>query len=209
MLRILVNASILLVLSAAAIQAQQRITAGVYESLILAVESDGTLTGYFKEGTGDDGKGNPRFSCIFFFRGEAKAEELFEVRTWHPAFPDEVIDGELRRSELGGKPAVNLRLFGEHGGCWNVAPALKDEEGVDFELTTRGTWKSMRMVSAERAYFHSSADPKARQRAYVVKNDIVFVFDKKGDWMDVQFLSGSGKPTRGWMPTTVFYGLDP
>lgn len=200
--------SFLLALLLAGAAAGQVVVSGEYEDLLLAVGKDGVLTGYFHQGTGDDGKGNPRFTCTFFIRGSSEDGGRYELRTWHPAFPDEVISGELTFSDADGRKAVNLRLHGEHGGCWNVAPVLKEDDGVDFELTKTGDWQSLRMVSANRAYFHTSADAKTRGRGYVVKNDVVRAVRMSGDWVEAVFIGKDGKTSRGWLQAKDFYSIE-
>ncbi len=187
----------------------QSVVSGDYDSLRLAADSDGVLTGYFRETTGQDEKGNPRFTCTFILRGERVGDGLYKVHTWHPEWPDEVIEGELVPVASEGRRSVKLKLFGEHGGCWNVAPMLKDEEGVDFDLTEERKWMAVRMVSADRSYFHSSADAKAKQKAYVVKNDPVAIYATNGQWVDAEFLGDSGRRTRGWILTATLHADRP
>lgn len=196
-------------LFSASIAAQSAIESGNYGSLNIAVDGKGVLTGHFREGTGDDGKGNPRFVCSFFIRGQRVDEGRFEIKTWHPEFPDEVIDGEVTASETDGRKGLTMRLDGEHGGCWNVAPVLKEPEGVEFDLIKALNSTSVRMVASPKAYFHASASTKAKQRAFVVKNDSVSVIAVKGDWAEVVFSGDAGKETRGWMPISSFYKIEP
>ncbi len=196
-------------LFAASIAAQSEIESGNYGSLNIAVDDKGVLTGHFREGTGDDGKGNPRFLCSFFIRGQRAAEGRFEIMTWHPEFPDEKIAGEVTASETDGRKGLTMRLDGEHGGCWNVAPVLKEPEGVEFDLIKALNSTSVRMVAAQKAYFHASASAGAKQRAFVVKNDSVSVIAVKGSWAEVIFSGDAGKETRGWMLISSFYKIEP
>lgn len=198
-----------LVLSAVAATAsafaQPAVRSGDYDGLLIGVDKSGVLTGYFNQGTGDDGKGSPRFTCTFFIRGTPAGEGRFEIRTWHPGFPAEAVEGELRATENDGKPGVNLRLFGEHGGCWNVAPVLKEEEGLDLELAYRGEWTAIRIVSSARAYFHDSPNVKAKRSAYLVKGDPVKVLFESEGWLEVVFLGPSQRSARGWLLAKDLY----
>lgn len=189
--------------------AGQKIVSGEYEDLVLGVAKDGILTGYFSQGTGDDGSGNPRFTCTFVMRGSSEDGGRYEVVTWHPAFPDEVITGEVMLSESGGRISITLRLHGEHGGCWNVAPLLKEDEGVEFELTRQGEWESLRMISATRAYFYSSADARRRGRSYIVKNDPIRVIRSSGNWVEAMYVGTGGKVSRGWLQAKDLYPIEP
>lgn len=185
------------------------IVSGNYDSLMIAVNSTGELTGYFNEGSGND-NGHPRFTCTFFIAGEKQADGSYKVSTWYPADPlDEVVTGTLKAVTNDGKPGVNLHLDAEHGGCWNVAPRLKEAGGVDFDLDSPGKWEGIRMISPAKAYFFMSAEAGAPQKIFVVKNDAVSIISTKGDWAEVSFTSDSDRTTKGWMKRTNFYSIKP
>jgi hypothetical protein len=185
-------------------QTSGKIVSGEYESLLLGVDSDGNLTGYFFEATGNDEMERPRFTCSFFISGEKQTDGNYKIKTWFPGDVDEVIGGEIK---FVGKKSVNLKLDGEHGGCWNVAPMLKEDEGVDFDLTAAGNWESIRVVSASKGYFYHSAEAKAPQKIWVVQNDVVRVSQTKGDKAGVTFVSDSGRKKSGWINTRDFYDV--
>lgn len=207
---------LLLILAAAAFavsaSAQERgkIASGSYDSLMLAVNAQGELTGYFDEGTGDDGHGHPRFTCTFFIYGEKQVGNAYKVSTWYPGVAeDEVITGTLKLVGKGAQAKVNLHLDGEHGGCWNVAPGLKERAGVDFELDSPATWEAIRIISPAKSYFFISPEAKAPQKIFVVKNDPVRVLSLKGEWAEVSYAGESGKTTQGWMKLSEFFPVKP
>jgi hypothetical protein len=185
-------------------QSKGKIVSGDYDTLTLGVDSEGELTGYFSDATGLDEKGNPRFTCSFFIYSAKESNGVYKIKTWYPEFPDEVVEGELKAIENG----VNIKLDGEHGGCWNVAPALKDENGVNFTLNSTGNWESVRLVSMKRVYLFKSFDAGAPQKIYIVKNDVVNVLQTKGDMAEISYTNGT-KTTKGWIKTSGFYGLKP
>jgi hypothetical protein len=209
--KILLSASALLFVLCLNVSAQQKnkIVSGDYEGLLIGVNSQGELTGYYNSGTGDDGYGNPRFTCTFFIYGEKETGGKYKVKTWHPEYPDEVVEGELKYVENKGKPGVNMYLDGEHGGCWNVAPVLKEKGGVSYDLTSAGKWESIRMISPKRVYLFKSFDAKAPQKIYIVKNDVVRILQTKGDLAEINFINDRGKATKGWMMSKDFYALAP
>lgn len=190
-------------------QEKEKIVSGDYESLTLGVDSKGVLTGYFSEGTGDDGEGNPQFTCKFFIYGTKDKSGIYKIKTWYPEFPDEVVGGILKFSEVGIKKGVNITLDGEHGGCANVAPQFKEESGIDFSLSTAGDWQSVRMISAKRVWLFKSIDAGAPQKIYVDKNDAVKVFQTKKGWAEIRYSNADGRTAYGWMKVTEFYGLKP
>lgn len=191
-------------------QKKSEIVSGAYDALIVAVNAQGELTGYFDEEAGDDGKGNSLFSCSFFIRGTKQSDGIYKIMTWYPGYSgDEVIDGELKISESNGKKAINLHLNGEHGGCWNVEPSIKEKGGINYELTKAENWMSVRVVSAVKTYFYASAEAKMPQKSFVVKNDVVRVLQTKGDAAEVNFVNNRGKTTKGWIKIKDFYAIVP
>lgn len=54
-------------------------------------------------------------------------------------------------------------------------------------------------VKNERSYFHNSPDYSTRRKAYCIKNDVVDVLDKQGNWVFVRF-NGPKISSVGWMP---------
>lgn len=188
-------------------QNKNKIVSGEYESLLLGVDSSGSLTGYFFEGAGEGEAGKPQFTCSFFISGEKQTDGNYKIQTWYPGDKDEVIKGEIKFVEKKGKKAVNLKLDGEHGGCWNVAPMIKEDKGVEFGLTTAGNWDSICVVSASKGYFYVSAEAKAPQKIWVVRDNIVRVFQTKGDKAQVSFVNDRGRKTSGWMNTRDFFGV--
>ena len=189
--------------------AQSAVVSGDYDGLLIGVDSRGRLTGYFDQGTGDDGSGNPRFTCRFLVFGIPSSNGRYDIKTWHPAFGNDIIDGEVTATEISGKRGINIRLFGEHGGCWNVAPVLKDDDGLDLELSKQGSWESIRMIASAKVFFHSAADAKTKQKAFVVKNDVVKVLNLKGEWAEVVFTSSAGRSTSGWISAASFSAAEP
>ena len=201
--------AVLVLAVAASAVAAQSVKSGEYGSLLIGVAADGTLTGHFRETTGMDDKGRPRFTCSFVIRGESGDDGFYRIKTWHPEFREEVIEGELSFVEMEGRSGLRLKLEGEHGGCWNVAPMLKEDEGVEFELTSPGDWTEIRMAKAAKAYFHSSADAKSKGRAFIVKNDVVRISEIRAGWAAAIFKYDTGRTTRGWLKTDELYPAAP
>ncbi len=203
---ILVISSCQLIVSA---QEKSKIVSGDYESLIIGVNANGELTGYFSDSTGVDEDGNPRFSCTFFIYGAKETGGIYRIKTWFPEFPEDVIEGELKFVEVGVKNGVNIKLEGEHDGCMNVTPFLKEEKGLDFSLSSAGNWESVRMISPKRVWLFKSIDAGAPQKIFVDKNDAVKVLQTKNGWAEVRYSDPNGRSAAGWMKISDFYGLEP
>jgi hypothetical protein len=196
----------------ASVRAQDggKIVSGTYDSLLIAVDAKGGLTGYFDEGTGDNGRGRPQFTCTFFISGDKQPDGSYRISTWHPGVKeDEVVQGVLKFSGKSGKTSVNMRLDAEHGGCWNVAPALKEKVGIDFDLDSSAKWEGIRMIAPNRAWLFISPEAGAPQKIYVVKNDAVRILSETGEWAEISFVNAARQTTRGWLKNESFYPIKP
>src|SRR3974390_551574 len=162
-------------LPAAAIAAPA-LQSGVYDNtLILAVEPGGAVSGYFDMTQG------PQFSCIFYLRGRL-AGNAASLDSYFPGEPkDDPIAGRLTAS-AGGK--VRLTLKSEHGGCGNVWHFADADNPADFTLQSAQPWTAVRVVKAAKAYF-SPAPGAPHGRAYVVKGDGVGVRSVQNGWAQV------------------------
>ncbi|MFO1518243.1 MAG: hypothetical protein U1F57_01040 [bacterium] len=207
--------------SASGARAAQEIS-GVYDNLIVGVDPQTqTVTGHYENATGWDEKSNaPRFSCIFYLSGKKEGDH-YRVKTWFPGYKKEevarfgdLIEGTLQFGEQDKKTTVTLKLQGEHGGCWNVDPQLKEKEGETFFPVVTGTWKEIRIVSAPKAYFYEKPDLATKQRPYLVKGNAFRVYEKKpgwvlGDYQNTEAEKGKSPITKGWIQESDLYSPTP
>ncbi len=200
----LFSIAILLIVFSISVVAKGKIVSGTYDSLLIGVNAQGELTGYFNEELGS----KPVRSCTFFIFGEKEINGKYKVKTWYPGMPDN-IEGELTYVEKDGKKSINLLLNSDHGGCVNVGREDLSKNGGNFEFTSAGNWESIRLVSSERVYLFKSFNAKAPQKIYIVKEDVVRVLQTKGDRVEINFINDNGRATKGWMKTKDFYALTP
>ena len=191
--------SLLLMLQTALLYAHP--VSGKYSNgLVLAYdEQHQRLTGYYESYTGwDESLKAPRFSCIFYIEATSDLSPPNKIRTWYPGDEDEgpVIEGELIWSD---KPtAFSIKLFSEHGGCWNVQPFAR--ENVSFELNEPTDWLSLEIIAVEKAYFHRRPSEKSKTKAYVIARDVIRVIERRPNWVYAEYWhSKTEKTTRGWI----------
>lgn len=175
------------------------IVSGNYDGLLIGVDRQGNLTGYF-----DSSTGNGQFSCIFFVRGTV-AQPATRVDTWFPEDRDanNVIAGSMQALSENGKPVVRARLKTDPPGCWNVQHFAA--EPVSFTLDEQGSWQAIRVVSAKKAYFHDDPSGSHPRKAYAVQGNPLRVFDTQAGWVRAEYVSPEGKRTRGWVPEKDLY----
>lgn len=165
------------------------------------------LTGYFECCTGLDERTNkPLFCCMFLLYGK-KAGSTYQIKTWYPGdTPAEVIEGELTFGDFEG-PAVHVKLKERPPGsmAYNFDPV----KGNYLTLDESRHWLEIRMVSAPRAYFHQGPDSRSKKAVYVVRNDVVKVLKKQGNWVLTEFEKEKGKLTRGWIREDDLFPLHP
>jgi hypothetical protein len=196
--------------SAANRQNQSRAISGDYGELLLGVDNNGVVTGYYSSSTG----ARQEFSCIFYLRGKLQGDTA-DIVTWFPE-DKERIRGRLRFVDEHGKPSVNVKLESEHGGCWNVNSAFDEEGGSTLALDKRGNWLSVRVVSADRAYFHNSPNTRTKRKVYIVTGDGVRIFKAQNGWVEAEFHGNcidvgceKRKITRGWLKESDLFSSEP
>ena len=176
----------LLCASLAGQPATPRLRSGMFEGLMLAVDAQGGITGYYRE---DQGEGVVK-RCAFFLAGKVAAGES-PVVTWNQnKFPGSLTprsDGVKLRVEQGR----------EHPGCGLVLlPQIAS--GLELDLVGAATWQELRRIADARADLHSAPREGNKTRAYLVRGDVVGVIAEAGDWLHVEY-PNKGKMTRGWV----------
>ena len=160
---------------------------GVYENLLLAVDSNGLVTGYYHE---EQGEGVVK-NCEFSFKGEAQAGVANIL-----VGADEPFHGEIR----AGKDDINLKITNgrELPGCGLVLmPEIAS--GLSYDLITKASWTELRTIVSEKSYFYSEPNVDKQLKSYLVKGDVVGVVKKEGDWLQIDYYSDSGKMSRRWI----------
>lgn len=175
----------------------QKIVSGDYESgLKLAYNSKtNKLSGYFENYTGwDESTNSARFSCMFYLEGNVESNK-FKIKTYYPGDKiAEVIEGTC---EIATNKSIIIKLPEEHGGCWNVQHFA--DEPVKFNLEKTSHWIDIRYVIVTKTFFHSQNITSKKQKAYLIKNNIVCVEKIESDWAYCTYYGK--KTTKGWIKT--------
>jgi hypothetical protein len=175
---------------------QTQLKSGIYEGLMLAVDAQGDVTGYYRD---VEGSGVTK-TCSFFLAGREKSGRA-DVVTWNvEAFP-----GSLQSADQG----VVLRIENgrDHPGCASVLPPLISE-GMLLDLDSGANWISLRRVTAKRSYLLKKPNDRKGGGAYLVTGDLVGVISQSRDWLDVEY-ANAGRRTRGWLRATDTAELKP
>lgn len=166
-----------------------QLVSGQYEQLMLAVDAQGKVTGYFREEQGDV----PAKSCVFFLLGTARAHAAIPVSTWN----EDVFAGTLKAERHGVQ--LTIEHGREHPGCGLVLlPQIA--RGLELDRVADAKWSELRRVIQPRVHFHTSPDPSSAQPAFVVSGDVVGVLERQGEWLRVEYRGKQGM-TRGWVRT--------
>ncbi|QQS34027.1 MAG: hypothetical protein IPM50_05475 [Acidobacteriota bacterium] len=196
---------LLIVFAVGSAAAQGRIVSGDYGSLVIGIDAKGRLTGHFAEALGVEDNGKPRFTCSFLLQSDRSSDGIYTVMTWHPNSPAEPLFGSLSATENG----VVLKLPESHGGCGMVAPDIASDGGQSFELVRAGNWIGAGWVRSPKAYFHTSASAAARGKAFIVKDDRIVIYAKRGGWVEAEYTNEAGRTTRGWLKLDDLYPDEP
>ena len=178
-------------------------SSGIYENgmFILGVNKpEGVVTGYFESCVGyDESTKRPRFCCTFFLYGKKEGAK-YKITTWYPGDKD-FIEGELRLPEPG-KTDLFIRLKESPPG--SMAYHFDVDKGNVFPLDSPGDWIEVRVVQAPKAYFHREPEAGSKRSAYVVKRNVVRVYEKKNGWVLAVY-----DKTRGWLREKDLFSLTP
>lgn len=173
-------------LLAAAGETAPRFKSGQYEQLMLAVDSQGKVTGYYRE---EQGEGAVK-TCAFYLAGKGMGGEI-PIVTWS----DRAFPGTL--SAQNDAVSLKVEKGREHPGCGLVLlPQIA--QGIEFDRVADAGWSELRTISSARAHFHSAPDAARALKAFVVSGDVVGVVDQKGDWLKVEY-RGKKATTKGWI----------
>lgn len=151
----------------------------------------------------DERTKKPLICCSFFLYGTKQGDE-YQITTWWPGHKSgqkDLIEGELKLPKPGN-PNLFLKLNKMPPG--NMAGNLDVEKGNNFSLDSPGGWMEVRMVSAPKAYFYRKPDTTTKSSAYVIKNDVIKVYEKKGDWVLVEYQN-----SRGWIKEDNLFSMYP
>jgi hypothetical protein len=173
--------------------AENNVISGDYDGLLFAVSPDAKqVSGYYMNAAGYDEKtDSPKFICEFYFMGKKNgAKYNIKLVTSDGTV---VTDGVLTPLS----DAVKIRLTEEPGGCWNVVEGLTSKEGAVFSGCIPAKWIEIRLVASPKAYFHSAPDVSKKLKSYVIKGDVLRIYEKKNGWVLAEF---AGKKTvKGWI----------
>ncbi|WP_428828238.1 hypothetical protein ACLIKD_10205 [Azonexus sp. IMCC34842] len=145
--------------------------------------------------------------CKFMFKG--KVSEVGGV-------PVDIIDIEskvdilkkrvARLSVVQGGYKLNVSKDNLPTDCdWILSfvgePIVIEKDGgfeIKIEITDRGDWISMALISGKKTFFYSSPDEKSKQKSYLIPGDVVYVIEEYPGWLFVKYLRRK-KITVGWI----------
>jgi len=100
---------------------------------------------------------------------------------------------------------VTIAFRAPPGGC----QYRFDEKGeAEYDREGRHDWRSVRVTSADRAYFYVKPNERGARKDFVLRGDPVGVLRVDGDWLEVEFV-GEKRVTRGWLSSRDLYPDSP
>ncbi|WP_409269394.1 SH3 domain-containing protein [Massilia sp. BHUDP2] len=69
---------------------------------------------------------------------------------------------------------------------------------VSAKVPVIGDWIGVYVINSKRAQFHSGPDSNSLKKGYVVKGDVVYVYDEQPEWYFVRYDNGK-KSKSGWI----------
>ena len=180
-------------------EANQKIIPGIYEFLLLAVDHEGEVLGFYRE---SQGEGVVK-TCSFFLKGKDIGGQA-KIVTWS----DQLFPGLLTNE---GRDDVNLKIVQglEHPGCGLVLMPKIAEEGLALSRITETKWESLKRVKNSRTTLFSEPSPSKQTKSYFIKNDVLGVVSVNGEWMKVEFPREGKASIKGWVRSNDMQDLLP
>jgi hypothetical protein len=146
----------------------------------------GILTGYYRDGPGDeDSDITPHFTCVFYLYGQKQGDK-YAVQVWKPKDKTAPISGELSffpPKKESSKPSLRLKLSQLPEGCAVANPKLGKPEGAELTLEKSGDWTAVRIVKANEAFFYDSPGAATPKKMHLNREEMAVVMDKKPGWV--------------------------
>jgi hypothetical protein len=174
---------------------------GKYADGPLYIAVNGTeVQGYYSNGRYE---GNPNFGCSFLFYGST-AESDGERMQIHVINPFDLTEkprqGTLKpHGEEESVFAITANINAED--CWDKQlgfTEISEMPGVGFNLSEEQAWQEIRLVSAEKAFFHNDKTDGSKGSSYVVMNDALLIEEEDDQWLKAHYFN-RGKATTGWI----------
>lgn len=163
---------------------------GQFEMFDVAVQGN-RIVGRYLEEQGNLGPDAPARTCSFTFSGTLRPDGRASVTAKGVGAPPASGTLSLRNDEL----TLDLPNVNRFGGCF-----VPQGEPLMGTRTSTAGWTDLARVTVPRARFRATPDGKPGAR-YVVRGDLVGVVRQSGNAMLVEYASGEGPTTRGWIGT--------
>ena len=186
----------------------QKFSPGLYEFLMLAIDPEGEVLGFYRETQGHE----VVISCTFFLKGKDMGGQANLV-VWGEAFHGPVADkGEIFPGLLQNESeAVTLKIkqIRKEPGCDAVLTPEISDEGFNLRRTAATKWVGLRIVKNTRAPLFSGPSLDKKTRAYFIRNNVLGVVSVSGDWINVEFPRDGKKMIIGWVRSDDVEDLQP
>ena len=181
--------------NAESIEPNKGISGDYTRNLIIGIDSENKLTGYYENYSGwDEAINAPRFSCIFSFTGTWQGDR-YQISS-QDLYGEETIKGKVSFSNQNDRLQLNIKLDQNHGGCWNVQ-SFDGDRGANFTLEKAGQWQQVTFVSASQVSVYEKPNQQSPTISSISKNEIIKIFNTQDDWLEIEF--ENSKIIKGWI----------
>ena len=106
----------------------------------------------------------------------------------------------------GDKPYLSFRKESLGGDCDWILPFVvqtnlsegSKEITVDMQVPKIGDWTSVYLIGARKARFYSHPNSSSGRKAFLVKGDVIYVYDERPGWFYAKYEEGKTK-AEGWI----------
>ncbi|WP_109483370.1 hypothetical protein [Paraburkholderia sp. C35] len=152
-----------------------------YRKVYLAVEK-GEVQGFFDNPFTTPAANNPDRdpTCRFLLKSSDAKGETITFATW--------FDGEKGGTislAPGNQQSWSVKVNGDLPNC--EVPTIESGDSLTFK--TERNWIGFATIASKRAPLFSASQDAARTKGYLVKDDVVAVLARSGDWVQVDYFA--------------------
>lgn len=144
--------------------------------------------------------------CKLVFKGKSdRLKVKYLEREWVAASRSESEKSVIVITEKN-EPTLKFPRESLGGDCdWILPFTLGSPETetdntvtVTMRVPNVGSWIGVYVISSRRAIFHAQPNKTSMRKEYLVRGDVIYVYDERPDWYFVQYENGKKKAV-GWI----------
>lgn len=189
--KLIINILLIFITMNCSSQSKTELKQGVYdEGQLEVLISNNFFYGYINI--------NQEINCKMFFWGKLK-DNSDSISIYNP------IDKSINRGSL---TYIDKKITIKSNEVLFPCQRIIDlKQGWPFFYTNKTNWENCTFdfVKQEKSFLYSKPNQMTKKKSYLLKNDVVLVFEKKGQWLKIKYIKND--KTFFWIKNNDLFGL--